>query len=122
MTIQILRDAMLLTSRTVATFLLFALAAASPVVHVLEFSSSPHHPRGCHRHAPAIPSPATENFQCCRDGHQEATPRAAFAERALMVLGAVCDIGAERFTASFCDRANPAKVADSPPFAAPLRV
>jgi hypothetical protein len=126
------------TSRTIAVLLLVTIAAALPGVQVqtqaLALSAAPpslaqsSHPAGCHSQdqagqAPAAPTPARSNYDCCASGHHHAMASASFSLRPLVALFHIDAADDHRLNSGFSSPAAALAIpSTSPPNTSPLRI
>ena len=110
-------------SRTLAVWVLIALAAALPGVQAFALPTMPSHSAGCHRHSPATPSPAQNKYRCCVSRHHQALPSASVNLRAMVTLISIDAI--QSHGAQFPLDKNAATLhfaSASPPNTTPLRI
>jgi hypothetical protein len=109
--------------RLVGLVLLVPLVAALTGGQAFAFAAPARHSAGCHGRAPATPSPAPANFQCCVNGHHAAIPNATFSEPSMLVGGE--EEGGKEFSGSYAPYRRSAMcmvLSNSPPGGAPLRI
>jgi len=110
------------TSRPLALLLVVALLAALPSVQAMAIPAAGH-PARCHEPAPADPSPAPSNYQCCVSGHHWAIPAGSFSPDPMIAWMFVPAVHGD--LPEFISRqssAQPVIPFSSPPDAAPLRI